>query len=216
MPGERDTYFATVRDAVDTAGQLGCSTVILESGVVPLSGEAGPTDIGDDTIDWTRDKAAAQLARRAVQLDRALDKVCRNLFDLLKVSEDVTFCLTCSRHIASVADPKGLKAVFDDLRSPRLGYWHDAALVERRGQLLPEEPGNWLQEMSKHLRGMTLGDVSEGCLYRPPGAGGVDYGLLASYVLRSGNPMPAVLELDPAMDPAEIPGVHAFLNKFGL
>jgi hypothetical protein len=44
----------------------------------------------------------------------------------------------------------------------------------------------------------------------------VDYPLLASYLRRPQGDLPACLELDPAVDRAELPGVHAFLDKFGL
>ena len=63
---------------------------------------------------------------------------------------------------------------------------------------------------------MTLGDTSAGRMYLPPGAGGVDYPLLGAYRLRSSGAMLAVIELDPGVDSGELPGVSAYLDKFGL
>ena len=63
--------------------------------------------------------------------------------------------------------------------------------------------------------GSQLGDGSDSAIDLPPGAGLVDYGLLASYIPRSAA-LPGVLELDPGIDPGEVVGARAFLSKFGL
>ena len=52
--------------------------------------------------------------------------------------------------------------------------------------------------------------------YLPPGSGGVDYALLASYVPQSGTPTPVVLELDPAVAAGELAGIRSCLDKYGL
>ena len=146
----------------------------------------------------------------------SLDAACRSLHRLCKQFEDIDFCLTGSRHIWSLGDPVALEAIFEDLPRRRLGYWHDAAVAARRQELLGEEQGQALESFSKVLCGMSLADIGGGEVYLPPGAGGVDYPLLRSYVLRAGRPLPGVVELDPGVDPGEIPGAHAFLDKFGL
>jgi hypothetical protein len=53
-------------------------------------------------------------------------------------------------------------------------------------------------------------------MYLPPGAGGVDYGMLASYLPKAGAPVPLVLELDPSVAPGELPGMLACLAKHDL
>ena len=60
--------------------------------------------------------------------------------------------------------------------------------------------------------GMTLGDGSSSGVYLPPGAGGVDYGLLATYVPRTGNALPVVLELDVAIPSGELAGIIAMAD----
>ena len=214
--GERRTAEAAVEDAIQRARGLGCPLVILEPGIVAVGGERGPVDLGDLTHVWTSERAKAQLARRKPHLDQALDAACRSLHSLCKRFDDMRFALTCTRHVWSLGDPVALEAIFEDLPRRQLAYWHDAAVAARRWELLGEEQGRALEKFSKILCGISLGDSSEGGVYRTPGAGGVDYPLLGSYVLRSGQPLPAAVELDPAVDPGEIPGAHAFLDKFGL
>jgi hypothetical protein len=132
------------------------------------------------------------------------------------MAEDCEICLTPSRHVRGLGDPVGLAHVFEDLGSARLSYWHDAPLAARRQELLGTSQGQWLDDFCNRMSGMSLGDSSEGELYLPPGAGGVDYPLVAAYRRRFGQPIPAVVELDPSVEPSEISGVHAFLSKYGL
>ena len=73
-----------------------------------------------------------------------------------------------------------------------------------------------LENFSKQLSGMTLGDFCDGQKYLPPGAGGVDYPLLSSYRHRTAKGFSVVVELEPGVDPGELRGAKAFLDKFGL
>jgi hypothetical protein len=126
------------------------------------------------------------------------------------------FALLPSRSLLGLGDPSSMAAILEDLPNCRLGYWHDASITARREQLLGEEQGAWLEPFSAHILGISLGDAADGRLDLPPGAGLVDYALLSSYWKRSSSRIPRVVELAPSVDPQEIPGVHAFLTKFGL
>jgi hypothetical protein len=145
-----------------------------------------------------------------------MDRACRELFGLCRSFPDFHFSLSTGRSLRGVGDLAGLRDIFEDLGSLRLGYWHDAALCARREQVLGEAQGEWLETFGNRCAGFSLGDASSEGLYRPPGSGGVDYGLLASYVRRSGAPTPVVLDLDPAVPPSELPGIRACLAKYGL
>lgn len=212
--GDREAALARVRDAVGLARHLGCARVVLDAGVVRVTEEHGPDDIGDSA--WTPEQAAIELTRRNASIDSALDVLCRSLFELCREFQDMEFCLTVSRHVRGLGDPMGLAHVFEDLAGTKLSYWHDVALAARRQELFGTGQGEWLDAFSNRMVGMTLGDSQGGELYLPPGAGGVDYPLVGSYRRRSGYPIPAVIELDPAVEPCEVPGVHAFLGKYGL
>src|SRR5690606_12890469 len=89
--GERATAVAAVRQAVDTARVLGCRTVVLEPGVVPLLGEIECEDLGDTAYSWTHERAQALLARRKAVRNGALDRVCRTLFELVRSFPDIEF-----------------------------------------------------------------------------------------------------------------------------
>ena len=110
-------------------------------------------------------------------------------------------------HLKSVRTSLGLEAAEDIL---------DAAIAARRKELLLDDQGAWMEAFGTKLAGMTLADSADGQLYLPPGAGSVDFGLIANYRQRTGKPTPVVVELDPSVDAREIPGVHAFLTKWGL
>jgi sugar phosphate isomerase/epimerase len=214
--GERQLARTAVQQAVGVARQVGCPRLVLDVGVVPVFGEVDAEDLGDPQTAWTKDQVGALVARRNAGRIAALERVCRELFDLTKSFPDMEFSVTQSRSLRAVLDVETLRLVVEDLGSRRLGYWHDAALCARRQQVLGEAQGEWLEAFGNRLKGMSLGDSSQDGLYLPPGAGGVDYALLASYVPRTGAPLPVVLELDASVPPGELAGMRSCLDKHGL
>lgn len=214
--GEQQVAFAAVAEAVRVARVLGTPHVVLAPGLVPLMGEIEHQDLGDPSSGWTLERAQALVARRSTGLGPALDRVCRFLHAVVRRYPDFRFSLTTSRNLRTVADRNGLEAVFEDLSSLGLGYWHDAAVVARREQLLGESQGEWLETFARRLRGGSMADASAEGLGLLPGTGVVDWSALAAAVPRTGQPMPWVLELDPSVDPREMQGVRSFLDRHGL
>ncbi len=213
---DRNLAFAGLRNAVDLAVAIGVTQVIFEPGLVRVPGEPGPTDISDSTVGWTPDKAAAWMVRRNAVRDRSLDAACRFLHKLCKSFPDMKFCLAGGADLLALGEPSALAAIFADLRGLGLGYWHDAPVAARREELLGVPQGEWLHAFADRLVGMTVSDSCEGSLYALPGSGRVDYPLLGSYKLRRARALPVVLELDAGIEPTELPGALAFLDKFGL
>jgi sugar phosphate isomerase/epimerase len=222
--GELDTALAAVSDVARRATSLGIDRVVLEPGVVPRAAgpeEAGPGDLAEDSVRWTPEAAAAKKAIRDKRLEGALDVACRALHRICAAHPEVTFCLGPSRHVSGLGEVEALSAIFEDLgRSCRLAYWHDTAIAYRRQCLLGEPEGAWLESFAPRLAGVTLADADpDGRLHLPPGAGLVDFPLLATYVAKTGVGGRApcrVVELQPDVEPGEIPGVHSFLAKYGL
>ncbi|MBK8099603.1 MAG: hypothetical protein IPK26_21050 [Planctomycetes bacterium] len=214
--GELAAARSAIADAVRTGQRLGTEWIVLEPGRVAVLGEVEAHDLGDPHAAWTREKAQPLLARRKAVVLGALDRVCRALYGVCKSFPDNKFALSPGRSLLTVADRAGLAAIFEDLRHLPLFYWHDAAVSARRQQVLDEEPGEALEDFSNRFAGCGLGDAGPDGMYGPPGAGGVDYGLLGSYVHRTSRVLPVVLDLDPTVDPAELPGIRSCLDKYGL
>lgn len=214
--GERLAATKAAQHAVAISRAVDCPLIVLDLGVVPVFGEVDQEDLGDAQAAWPKERVDALLARRKVGRNAAVDRVCREVFGLIKAFPDVSFCLTQGRSLRAVADLAALCDVFEDLAHQRLYYWHDGALAARRQQLGLEPQGEWLELFGNRLRGMTLGDAGPEGLYLPPGAGGVDYALLASYAPKGGAPIPGVVELDASIPPTEMPGIRSCLDKFGL
>ena len=214
--GDRQAATRAVQHAVAIGRTVDCPLVVLDIGVVPVVGEIEQEDLGDPQCQWPRERVDALLARRKVGRNTAVDRVCRELFGLVRAFPDMAFCLTQGRSLRSVVDAAVLRDVYEDLAHQRLFFWHDAGLAARRQQIGLEAQGEWLEEFGNRLRGMTLGDAGPDGLYLPPGAGGVDYGMLAGYAPKSGPPLPVVVELDVAVPASELPGVHSCLDKHGL
>lgn len=221
LASPREGDRATARSRVDAAAALAramkAPLLVVEPGSIPMLGEGGlPEDLGDPALRAGDPRLEVVAARRKVGQDAALDRACRSVHAIVRAHPDLLICLTIGRNIASVGDLRGLACIFEDLAGLRIGYWHDAPIAARRHQVLGEPQGAWLEAFSNCLAGMTLGDSSGEGLYLAPGAGGVDYHLVASYVPRAGKAFPSVLELDPTIDALELPGIRSFLEKFGL
>lgn len=214
--GDQQAALSAIRLAVSTARAVGCPRLVLDPGVVPVMGEIEAEDLGEPGYAWTHERAAALLARRQVQRNQALDRACRMVHQLVRAYPDIEWSLTVGRSLRTVADRAGLRDLYEDLHQLRLGFWHDAAVAARREQVLGEPQGEWLEDFGNRCIGISLGDASPDGMYLPPGAGGVDYGGLATYVPRSGRPFPAALELDPSVSPAELAGMQSCLHKYGL
>lgn len=206
-----EAALAAVGATVELAAELGCGLVVLEPGVVEW-GDPGQVDLAESS--W-EDRGAEALGRRE-RLDAALDRACRSLHRLTEAFPDTGFCLTPSRHVGGLGEALAMAAIFEDLARRRLYYWHDTAALACRQARLGEDPGEFLEKFSNRLAGITLGDLEGSRVYLPPGTGGVDYPLLSNYRQRSARALPAVVELDLGVTPSELPGIHAFLNKFGL
>lgn len=214
--GDQQVAHAAVAEAVRIARVLGTPHVVLNPGLVPILGEIEHQDLGDPSAGWTPERARALLARRATGLAPALDRTCRFLHAVARRYPEFRFSLTTGRNLRTVADRQGLEAIYEDLASLGLGYWHDAAVVARRDQLLGESQGEWLEQFGRRLSGLSMGDASEEGLGLLPGTGVVDWAALAAATPRAGHALPAVLELDPAVDPREMPGARSFLDRHGL
>lgn len=214
--GEREVAHRAIRDAIACAQTLGSNTVVLDLGVVGVTGDIEAEDLGERNYEWTHERAHALLARRKVARNAFVDRACRELFSVIKSFPDMHLCVVQGRSLRSVLDLDAMRDIVEDLGGRRLGYWHDAAICARREQILAEPQGEWLESFGNRLKGMTLGDASGDGMYLPPGSGGVDYGLCASYVPRTGNAFPVVLELDLSVAPGEMAGMRSCLDKYGL
>ncbi|MBK8978565.1 MAG: hypothetical protein IPM29_21935 [Planctomycetes bacterium] len=212
--GRRAAAVAALLEAADRAAALGVDCVVLEPGTLPVDNrELEPVDLvrpGDGF-----DPAALQRLRERVR-DVHLEIVCRTLWELCRARPELHFCLSAGRSSLALADPLGLELVLGDLAGRKVAYWHDAAVVACREQALGEAQGAWLDAAAGRIAGFSLGDSAPGELHLPPGSGLVDFALVADYVARSARRCPLVVELDPAVSPAELRGCHAFLDKLGL
>ncbi len=207
---------AAVRGAVEQAVRLGLRRIVFEPGFVALPGDDADLDLTDPRAAWSEDRVAALRAHRRVGLDAALDRACRSLYRICRAWPDHEFCLALSASAAGLGEPEALAAIYEDLAGCRLAYWHDAAVAGCRADRLGEPQGEALERFAARLVGLTVADWGAGELNLPPGAGVVDFPLVGSYLRSRSDPPTVVVELDPAVPPGEIPGVHSFLMKSGL
>lgn len=207
---------ARVLEAARLAEALKTPLMLLDAPIVPLSGELSPgTDLAA-AKDLDEGVYASLRARLRAARDGYLDRICRNLHRLCGDLPGFRLCLTESSELRSASELEDLAEILADLRGFRIGYWHRAAVCARRAALGGPVHGDVLENLSKYLSGSDLSDYGPSSLQLPPGAGGVDYGLVAPYTRALQTRLPTVVELDPACREEEVRQGRAFLGKLGL
>jgi hypothetical protein len=205
--------------AIVTAHQLGLQlqtpVVIADLGLVPQVA-TGNTDLAARGEPIGSDALASLRMRYLTHRDPGLDRAVRACHELLGACPTLHLALTGSFDLLGLGEPGALQACLEDLKQPRLGYWHDTGVAARREVAGLEPAGAWLEGLHKWLWGFTLSDSIHGEVLLPPGSGGVDYPLLASYMMKTHGPPPCVVEVDPGMSEVDVRWARACLRKFGL
>jgi hypothetical protein len=86
---------------------------------------------------------------------------------------------------AALLTPDRMRLLLAEIRHPGLGLWHDTADSETRAASGLPPAGAWLDAFGARILGVTLHDFAAGSDHLPPGAGIVDWPLLAEYLPRS-------------------------------
>jgi hypothetical protein len=166
--------------------------------------------------DWetrSRGIAAAQQAgseRLVLRLpdDWSVGSACRALFDLAREAPGLGLAVV-TPEAGELAELQNLALVFEDLSSNRPGYWHQPSVLHRRG----ESDVDWLDQLGRHMVGLSLDDVAGGQGGLPPGTGELDFAVLAELTGRS---LEATLHTDPLPDVAMLKLAVANLKTAGF
>lgn len=215
-PVERGRAWSAISTCASQAERLRIRTVVLEPGRVEVDGERTASDLGDRSITWNEARVQTLRQRFAARRERHLDLAIRALHALLQIHSEMHFALTGSFDLLGLGEPGALVCILEDLHSPRLSYWHDCGVAWRR-QLAGLEPhGHWLDLLHKWLGGVTWSDATASEVLLPPGAGGVDYSLVASYIKRLRGGLPGVVELHPSLGAQDVRNARSSLRRFGV
>lgn len=214
---ERERALNSVRRHVRLARAWGCPVVILRGGKIDAKElRAKKREVESKLVSGPpTDELKAEVRKLALEVrkrgQRQVEHLCRSLHTLMNECPEVRFAVEPAAELDDLLDFEAVGWVLDDL--PAIGYWHDVGSVHMRGKLGLAEHGQWLDGYSRRMLGVHLQDVAEDEDEVPPGAGEVDFRLLAGYVPRDAQ---RVLELHPRHGRGEILASIQFLVDHGF
>jgi sugar phosphate isomerase/epimerase len=104
-----------------------------------------------------------------------LDRAIRTLYQLLKEEQEITFCIENRPWFHELPDLKSLAYILEDLKSPRLKYWHNTGYAYLQGKLGWAEEEAWLGKYGSLTAGAHLQDALGFETHLPPGVGEIDF-----------------------------------------
>lgn len=132
---------------------------------------------GDEALEELRllDELAAE---------RQVAELAAFLHSLLRGAPGLRVALAPGPSPAALLTPERLRLLLAELRQPGLGLWHDPADAAARALAGLAPPGAWLDAFGGGILGISLHDFAAGRDGLPPGAGTVDWALIADYLPR--------------------------------
>lgn len=200
-PMEAEKAYTLILKTAKSAKILGAEKIIIQLGCYQEDKlgvineeirELYRTAPGSRELEEKRMEALAFIAPRQ---EAYLDRIIRLLFNLLKTEPEVTFCIENRLEVYELPDLHSLGYIFEDLKSPRLKYWHNVGFNHVQEKLGLVTEGAWLSEFGNRTAGVHLHDAADLDIQLPPGVGEVDFKGILDAIPRD---CIRVLDLDPS------------------
>lgn len=117
--------------------------------------------------------------------ERQLAELAAFLHESFRQAPGLRIALAPGPSPAALLTPGRLKLLFAELRQPGLGLWFDPPDAAARAAAGLAPPGAWLDGFGRNVFGISLHDFAAGRDGLPPGAGTVDWALIADYLPRT-------------------------------
>lgn len=147
------------------------------------------------------------------QRERFVDRAVRTLHALLRAEPEVVFCVETRHKFFGFPDIESAGNIFEDLKNPRLRYWHDAGAAHAQDVLGLTPHDEWLDRFGPLLDGVRVHDALglTDCL--PPGAGEIDF-----RKIRDASPAESewIVDIGPECSLAEMRMGLSELEKLGV
>ena len=206
-PVQAERAFARAKKTAAAAKTLGTNRVILHLGVLHdprledflrVLDKTGTLE--NEVSQELRDRIRKGMELVSEVQEPWLDRAIRVLHRLLKEEPEITFCLENRLYFHQLPGFEALTYIFEDLKSPRLAYWHNTGFAQVQESLGGTEAGLWLDRYAYRLAGVHLQDACGLETHLPPGAGSVDF-----KGVRQALPMevPRIMDLKPETTPEE-------------
>lgn len=180
-PMEAEKAYTLILKTAMSAKILGAEKIVIQLGCYQEDKlraineeirELFRTAPGSRELEEKRREASAFIAPRQ---EAYLDRIIRLLYNLLKTEPEITFCVENRLAVYELPDLRSLGYIFEDLKSPRLKYWHNTGFNHVQEKLGLAQEGAWLSEFGNRTAGIHLQDASDLDIQLPPGVGEVDF-----------------------------------------
>ncbi|MHB0912032.1 MAG: sugar phosphate isomerase/epimerase family protein [Armatimonadota bacterium] len=181
---ERRAAVAQARETIDWAVRLGARFVVLHLGRVPMQTrqrEAGAAIAkGCDA----RSIIMEELMNRAEKRGGYLDRATASLAEIAEHAEESGIRLGLENRYYYVEIPSidEFQAIFRNVRSPALGYWHDTGHAHTMEVLGVAAHEDYLKKYASRLFGAHIHDAVGTSDHRAPGEGEIDFAKIVGYL----------------------------------
>ncbi len=216
---EREQALGSVRRHIQLAQRLGAPVVVLRGSSVAdgkLRHEAEQLHarlVKDGLSDELAEALRDYVTRVQRKGQRQIEHLCRSLHQLASEFPQTRIALEPGLHIDDLLSFEAMGWVLDDLEKQGLCYWHDVGRIHMRQRCGLPGQGRWLDAYAGRMVGIHLQDSAEDLHQLPPGAGEVDFKLVAEYTPKNAL---KVLEIDQRHGRPEILAAVQFLRDLGL
>lgn len=186
---ERQEALSFVRKSILNAARLGASAVVLHMGHVPISKAMQRRlhemwHAGMMGTDEYRDLYLRITTLRAEGEEQHLERAVQTLHDVEPLAADngVMLGVETRHNIHELPNIDEAAVMLSETNPAVVGYWHDtghAATHDRLGHVAHEE---WLRRYSDRLIGIHLHDMNFERDHQCPGAGEIDWDMIARYL----------------------------------
>jgi sugar phosphate isomerase/epimerase len=209
---------AIAKRCVDIAGEYGAQVIVLhvgQTGADPaLAERLGELfRCGDIHSPQADDLRSQLLVQRAQRQEERLAALRRSLDELALYASQRAMRLGIeNRPIREMPSFDEVQQIMDWYADGTVGYWHDTGHAQVQEALGFTPHADWLQAFGHRLVGVHLHDVVGLEVHRAPGAGSVDWAVLAP--LASAQ-VPRVVEVGDAVSESDLTGGVRHLHSTG-
>lgn len=217
---ERSEAVSFTRQAIDLAADVKARAVVLHMGEAPIDprledrlrrlhreGQARTAEY---------DRAATELVRRRNALVLPyLEAAGESLRELSKHSRQKGIILGIETrfHLHEIPNIDEAAQLLEEVPEDAAGYWHDVGHAEVQQRLGLNAHEEWLSRFQHRMVGIHLHDIVGICDHHAPGAGDIDWSMIAGYIPAG---IVKVCEIGEWNEEEQVQGVVGFLHEAGI
>lgn len=216
---QREQAINSVRRHIRLAQKYGCPVVIIrgceleDKALIDEAEKLNARILREGPTDELKATVRDLVVRVTKKGQRQVDHLCRSLHQLQTEFPETKLAIETGENFSDLMNFETVGWVLEDLKQHGLAYWHDTGRIQARERAGMHTQGQWLDAYAPKMLGVHLQDSAEGVAEMPPGAGQVDFKLVAGYVPRTAE---KVVEINPRHGRGEILAAVQFLVDHGF